>query len=132
LTLSCGITRGLRGHGEAHAERELRVLCRYKKARALGKDFFQRAVEEDQELLGALGLGLLSVDNGLRVILKDSIRGERVNPWDVIEVSPRLWGWLRPLLLELMKLRAAQGLNSAKINGVEVNGAAPRETLARP
>jgi hypothetical protein len=84
------------------------VADRYKMAQAQGSKQFAKVVEEDQRLLGAFGLGLLSVNNGLRVVFKGAIRGDRVNPWDVIEVNTRLWGWLRPLLAELQDFRAAK------------------------
>ncbi len=103
------------------------MICRYKLARAKGKRIFQAAVEEDQKLLDGLGLGLLSVEHGLRVVLKRAVRGDHINPWDVIEVSPKFWGWLRPLLLELEELRAlrdeweepvATAPSNGSVNGV--------------
>ena len=97
---------------------------RYRMAQAKGKRHFQAAVEEDTRLLASFGLGLLSVSNGLRVVRKKSLRGDRVNPWDVIEVNARFWRWLRPLLIELHDLRAAKvnGVNGHAKNGQGVNG----------
>jgi hypothetical protein len=101
------------------------VADRYKLAMGRGKKEFEQAVEEDKQLLGSFGLGLLSVRNGLRVVLKKSVRGDRINPWDVIEVNARLWGWLRPLLLELYTLRQAarKPTNKHKVNRLNGGGA---------
>jgi len=98
------------------------LLCRYKKARARGKESLRKAVEEDQELLGTFGMGLLSVDNGLRVVLKKSLRDERINPWDVIEVNSKLWGWLRPLLVELVEHRRGKATSAEVASGSGLNG----------
>lgn len=97
---------------------------RYRMAQAKGKRHFQAVVEEDTRLLASFGLGLLSVNNGLRVVVKKSLRGDRVNPWDVIEVNARFWRWLRPLLVELSELRAARvnGVNGHGKNGHDVPG----------
>ncbi len=76
---------------------------RYKLALARGRDAYEKAVREDQQLLGGVGLTVLSVQNGLRVT-----KGEKqgaINPWDVIHISPDLWQLLRPLLLELTAWR---------------------------
>ena len=100
------------------------MLCRYKKARALGRENFERALQEDQELLDGFGMGLLSVNSGVRVVLKKSLRGGKINPWDVIEMSPRLWGWLRPLLVELAQRRVSDAASGA--NGVNGVGGRPR------
>lgn len=109
------------------------MLCRYKKARAKGREFFQAAVEEDQELLAEFGMILLSVDSGLRIAVKKSLRGKKINPWDAIEMSSRIWGWLRPLLVELAEYRKLKATASAEgsegsalyengVNGHHVNG----------
>ncbi len=92
------------------------MVDRYKLARAKGKQHFQAAVEADQELLARFGVGLLSVDNGMRIVFKKALRQDRVNPWDVIHLTPKLWGWLRPLLAELQEFRSA-----SRVNGVEKN-----------
>ena len=97
------------------------MIDRYKLAQAKGKAHYERAVEEDQNLLTGFGLGLLSVSNGIRVVLKESLRESRINPWDVIEINAKLWGWLRPLLIELAELRAAKKATANGVNGV--NGA---------
>ena len=86
----------------------VRAVDRYKLARAKGQQHYEAAVEEDQVLLGEFGLGLLSVRNGPRVVLQKALRGERVNPWDVIQINAKLWGLLRPLLVELSAYRQAQ------------------------
>ena len=81
------------------------MISRYMKARAQGKEEYTRVLEEDQRLLDTFGVGLLSAENSLRVVIKKKLRGSRINPWDVIEVGPALWEWLRPLLVELRELR---------------------------
>lgn len=89
-------------------------MDRYRIARAKGR--FQEAVDEDANLLAGFGLGLMSVENGLRVVVKKSLRQGRINPWDVIPIHPKLWKALRPLLVELHELRAekAKRLSAAE------------------
>jgi len=96
---------------------------RYKKARALGKERFEKAIREDQALLGSLGMGLLSVENGLRLIPLGKV-GKPVNPWDVVHMSPRVWGWLRPLLVELVKRRGRE-VSATGSDSVAEQGASP-------
>ena len=89
------------------------MVSRYKMARAKGRQYFEEALAEDQRLLASFGLDLLSVENGLRVVRKKGLRTGRINPWDILEVNPQIWGWLRPLLLELHELRK---LREATVN----------------
>ena len=78
---------------------------RYKKARAMGKDYYERAVREDQDLLRSFGMGLLSVESGVRLIDLKRFQGAKINPWDAIHISPRFWALIRPLLVELKDYR---------------------------
>lgn len=80
---------------------------RYRVARAMGQSAFDRAVQEDQELLDEFGLKLLFVDPGVRAAIKSELRENRINPWNVIEIDGKTWKWLRPLLLELREARDA-------------------------
>ena len=81
------------------------MISRYNLAAAKGKRYLEEAIEEDKVLLDSFGLGLLSVEEGLQLVNKKEVRGSRVNPWDVQQVSGRVWKWLRPLLVELRELR---------------------------
>ena len=104
---------------------------RYKMAMGIGKQAYAEAVEEDQTLLEGFGLGLLSVDNGVRVVVKKLIRSERINPWDVIQVNAKLWGWLRPLLAELADRRrqeAVKPIRAMKKKGRRVPCTCGKET----
>ena len=87
-------------------------MDRYKVARAQGK--YHQVVEEDGALLGEFGLGLISVDNGLRVAVKKSLRGGHINPWDVLPIHPALWKVLQPLLVELRTRRATPPVSGEK------------------
>jgi hypothetical protein len=101
------------------------MVCRYKLARSQGRAHYEEVVKQDQGLLTGFGLGLLSVENGLRVVLNKEIRSTRVNPWDVIEVKPKLWGWLRPLLEELRELRAYKArIEARELEALEAISAA--------
>ena len=82
------------------------MACRYRVARARGQAHYEAIVETDRELLGAFGAGLLSAGGGVRVFMKAGIRNGRVNPWDVIEVGPKVWDFIRPILIEVKELRA--------------------------
>jgi len=97
------------------------LIDRYKMARANGERVYEAAVQEDRRLLRELGATLLSVDNGPRIVVEKWMRGDRVNPWDVIQVNAKLWGWLRPLLVELIELRGATKKNGRSLS-VPKNG----------
>ena len=79
---------------------------RYRKARAMGKEAYEKAVREDGDLLKGFGMGLLSVENGVRLVNLKQYRGGKVNPWDVIHISPKFWAMVRPLLVELQGYRS--------------------------
>ena len=98
---------------------------RYKKARAWGKDRYEQAIREDQELLRSFGMELLSVENGLRLVTQEKAGG-RINPWDVLHMNPKLWTWLRPLLVELAARRPEKPTASAS------SGRSARPTERRP
>jgi hypothetical protein len=96
---------------------------RYQKARALGKERFEQAVREDQDLLREFKMALLSVEGGLRIVpLAKANR--KINAWDVIAMSPYLWEWLRPLLVELSRLRKG-ALTGAAVGVAPVRQQAP-------
>lgn len=95
-------------------------LDRYKVARAQGK--YHQIVEEDKALLHEFGLGLISVDNGLRVAVKKSLRDGHINPWDVLPIHPDLWKVLRPLLAELRTFRASRSVSGEPRGAVGANG----------
>jgi hypothetical protein len=82
------------------------MACRYKVARARGQAQYDAVVEEDRQLLETFGAGLLSTGGGVRVYLKAAIRNERINPWDVIEIGPKVWSLIRPVMAEVKELRA--------------------------
>ena len=84
------------------------MACRYKLARAMGKRALDEALREDTILLSDFGLQLLSVESGVRAAKKDEVKEGRVNPWNVVGIDSKAWGWLRPLLKELQDLRTDQ------------------------
>mgnify|MGYP001590479983 FL=1 len=46
------------------------MINRYNIARAQGRDAFQRVFEEDKQKIDGFGIGLLTVDNTVRVVVK--------------------------------------------------------------
>jgi len=77
---------------------------RYRLARATGK--LNEVVEEDRQLLEALGSKLLSIEAGIRFVPSDREKEGHVNPWDVLSLDERAWDWIRPLLIELHQSRS--------------------------
>jgi hypothetical protein len=100
-----------------------RMACRYKLERAKGRDHYERAIEEDKVLLGAFGAGLLSVGGGIRICMKKEVRTGRINPWDVIEMGPRVWKWARPALIEVLELRAQVKALKVELEAAQVQAA---------
>ncbi len=86
---------------------EAPLLDRYAVARTVSVEEYQRVIKEDETLLDQFGLGLISADSTLRVVVKKKIRSKHINPWDVINLSPQIWEWLRPMMVELVERRAA-------------------------
>jgi hypothetical protein len=84
---------------------EEQTMNRYRVALALGRDAYEAAVNEDVKLLENFGLKLLSVDECVRAAVISELRGNTVHPWNVIEISTKVWDWLRPLLLQLRELK---------------------------
>lgn len=82
------------------------MIHRYSIAKAQGREVFHRMFEEDRNLLDGFGIGLLSVDTTVRVVVKKKVRGNKINAWDVNEVGSSTWEWLHPLLVELRELRS--------------------------
>ena len=83
------------------------MAYRYRVARAMGRQHFEEAVEEDKELLEELGARLLSVDSGMRAALEAELKLDgRVHPWNVVTFDEKTWNWIRPLLEELVSLRS--------------------------
>ena len=82
------------------------MAYRYRVAKAMGREHFEKAVEEDRELLHLLGARLLSVEGGMRAALESELKGDgRVHPWNVVTIDEKTWQWLRPILAELVCLR---------------------------
>ena len=92
------------------------MACRYKLARAMGKQAFEEALQEDTILLSSFGLQLLSVDSGVRAALEKEVKNERVNPWNVLGIDSKTWGWLRPLLKELSQHRQEAAPQTAHLD----------------
>ena len=82
-------------------------MNRYKVARALGREKYEEAVEEDKELLRRYGLQLMNVECGLTAALAKELDGQRIHPWNVIEFNEKAWKWIRPLLLRLRQAEEA-------------------------
>lgn len=78
---------------------------RYASALARGRREYEELVRQDAELLKMFGLRLLSVEGGgVRAAVESELRGNKINPWNVIEVNPKAWNWVRPLLVRLSSL----------------------------
>lgn len=78
---------------------------RYRMALARGQEAYEKAIDEDTELLKHFGLRLLSVQGGVRAAVESELKGKRIDPWNVLEISTKTWGWLRPFLVELKHKR---------------------------
>jgi len=66
----------------------------------MGKERLEAVIKEDADLLSSFGLRLLSVSGGIRAAVESELNGDRVNPWNVLEISDKTWNWLRPILVE--------------------------------
>jgi hypothetical protein len=86
-------------------------MNRYRVARAMGREKYKEVVREDEELLNGFGLRLLSVDCGLRAAIEEELKGERINPWNVVTIDEKTWKWLRPLLCRLRTAEARAALS---------------------
>ena len=75
------------------------MSSRYRMAQAMGT--YEEVVREDENLLAGFGLRLLSVQCGIRAAVEDELKGGRVNPWNVLTIDEKTWGWMRPLLVRL-------------------------------
>ena len=82
------------------------MSSRYHVARARGRAHYEKAIDDDRELLEEFGARLLSVHSGLRIALEGELRGEKVHPWNVLSIDSKTWEWLRPLLRELSAQRS--------------------------
>lgn len=78
------------------------MTCRYRKALAQGISYYEKIIEEDTKLLKTFGLFPTSLDNGVRFTKGEK---KRIHPWDLYEVSAKVWNVFRPLLEELVDLR---------------------------
>jgi len=89
----------------------MQVMTRYHVAMAKGgRAAFEAAIDEDKGLLEFHGLRLLSVDGCIRAAVLAELKGKRVNPWNVIELSPKAWDFLRPILVAARDMQVqAQG-----------------------
>jgi hypothetical protein len=87
---------------------------RYRIALSQGRESFQQVYNEDAELLQGFGLRLMSVSGGVRAAVEKEVRGAQVNPWNVIAMDDKTWGWLRPLLVELEERREELARIAAK------------------
>lgn len=83
---------------------------RYRVARAIGREKYEKVVGEDVELLNLFGLRLLSVHSGVRAAVEVEIKEDRINPWNVVSIDEKTWTWLRPLLCRLRTAEARSAL----------------------
>lgn len=88
---------------------------RYRAALSKGRQAYEQAIDEDKELLQEFGLMLLSTENGgIRAAMESELRGkDKIDPWNVIELSMKAWNWLRPLLL-LSRSHSAEERNNVR------------------
>ena len=85
---------------------------RYSIARAKGRTAYDEAVKEDEDLLAAYGLRLLSIQSGITFAVEDKLRGPKIKPWDMVEMTAKAWETFRPILLRLQE--AEKELEEAK------------------
>jgi hypothetical protein len=97
------------------------MIDRYATARALGQEHYRGVVDADRKLLDQFGLNLLSIENTVQVANKRKVRGGRVNPWDVISITPALWEWLRPTLVEMAELQRIKSPGSVHFESLELS-----------
>lgn len=71
---------------------------RYRVALAMGQTRLDEVVKEDEELLKHFGLQLLSIQGCLSAAIDSEVKDGKVHPWNVVEISSKTWGWLRPIL----------------------------------
>lgn len=79
---------------------------RYHMALARGTEEYEKTVNEDAALLHNFGLRLMSVQGGVTAAVESELKGGRINPWNVLEISTKTWEHLYPLLIELQARRA--------------------------
>lgn len=82
-------------------------MNRYRVALAKGRNEYEKAIQDDSDLLKAFGMMMTSTDGGVHFI-KEKAKGGRINPWDLMSVNFQMWDWLRPLLLELKDRREGE------------------------
>ena len=91
---------------------------RYASALARGRREYEKLVQEDTELLKTFGLRLLSVEGGgIRAAIESELRGNKINPWNVVEVNPKAWNWVRPLLVRLSQHGGVDNVRDVLLGG---------------
>ena len=61
--------------------------------------------EREAEILKYFGLMVTDNTGGVTVVFMNEIKGNRIQPWNVVVMSRKLWSWLKPLLFELYERR---------------------------
>ena len=61
--------------------------------------------EQEAEILKHFGLMVTDNTGGVSVVFMNEIKGNRIQPWNVVVMSRKLWSWLKPLLFELYERR---------------------------
>jgi len=61
--------------------------------------------EQEAEILKYFGLMVTDNTGGVSVVFMNEIKGNRIQPWNVVVMSRKLWSWLKPLLFELYERR---------------------------
>jgi hypothetical protein len=103
---------------------EAGMANRYRVARAMGQSKYEEVLREDAELLHGFGLKLLAVQGGVRAAVEDEIKGDRINPWNVVTIDEKTWDWLHPLL---RRLRTAEARAALAVVPTVVHTAAEEE-----
>lgn len=80
-------------------------MSRYRVAMAQGRAAYEAAVDEDAELLKFFGLKLLALNECVRAAVISEIKGNRINPWNVVELNMKTWELMRPILVEAREAR---------------------------
>lgn len=88
-------------------------MNRYHAAMATGgRQAYEAAIDEDVELLKHYGLRLTSVDGCIRAAVVSELKGKQVHPWNMVEISMKVWCWLRPILVRARGQEVQSGVKA--------------------
>lgn len=91
---------------------------RYLVAKAKGASHLDRVISEDAELLSRFGLRLLSVEQGITVVVEEELRGGKIHPWNCRRMTAQVWDFVRPLLVRLKEAEEVLGAPRAQTEAI--------------